>query len=125
MGLRNGQWPKQDANLGHEIWAPAVGFHEIWIVGWLASARENGMRAAVRLGFGERVPCKPQGGPLFSSFAASFITAGLFLWDGEEEKLRKIDQRAGMACQGQWPKVLPRAKRQAGQPEGLRAASAE
>ena len=33
---------------------------------------------------------------MFSSFAASFITAGLCLWGGEEEKLRKIDQRAGM-----------------------------
>ncbi len=94
MGLRNGQWPKQDANLGHEIWAPAAGFHEIWIVGWLASARENGMRAAVRLGFGERVPCKPQGGPLFSSFAASFITA-CFSGTGKRKSFERLTREQG------------------------------
>lgn len=95
MGLRNGQWPKQDANLGHEILAPAVGVDEIWMAGWLAFARENGMRAAVRLGFLEKGSLAGQGmDPSSSSFAASSLLVyhgGLFLWSGEEGKLPKID----------------------------------
>lgn len=120
MGLRNGQWPKQDANLGHEILAPAVGFDEIWMAGWLAFARENGMRAAVRLGFLEKGSLARQGGiPCLVRLLpchCSFIPAGSFSGAGKRASFQRLTQRAGVewiACQaGSVAKVLPRAKRQ-------------